>query len=145
MFAIKSELDQILCGLSSTLGVLELFRNNPTIILQQCDLYLCAQVQSTVLILCMMHLTSTSLLMEVTRKPLKKLQLCCAWVHFLQAIERKTNIILKLSYTVTYNFTGGKGVLEIQQEKFEIIISDIMIFTTGVPSEPPLGLTTSLV
>lgn len=127
MFAIKSELDQILCGLSSTLGVLELFRNNPTIILQQCDLYLCAQVQSTVLILCMMHLTSTSLLMEVTRKPLKKLQLCCAWVHFLQAIER------------------GKGVLEIQQEKFEIIISDIMIFTTGVPSEPPLGLTTSLV
>ena len=35
------------------------------------------------------------------------------WVHLLQATERKTNIILKLSYTVT-NFTGGKGVVEIQ-------------------------------
>ena len=42
------------------------------------------------------------------------------WIHFLQAIERKTNILL--SYTFTYTFTGGKSVLEIEQETFEEIL-----------------------
>ena len=31
VFAVKSELDQILCGLSDIFGVLELLRNNPKV------------------------------------------------------------------------------------------------------------------
>ena len=44
IFAIKSELDQILCGLSSTLGVLELFRYNPTVMR---SLLVCSSVKIT--------------------------------------------------------------------------------------------------
>ena len=133
VFAIKSELDQILCGLSSTLGVLEFFRNNPTAMR---PLLVCSSTKYSAD--SMYDAFNIYFSPDGSNKKTIEEATVMLWVHLLQAIEHKTNIILKLSYTVT-NFTGGKGVVEIQQEKFEIIISDIMIFITGVPSEPSLG------
>ena len=38
----------------------------------------------------------------------------------------------------------GRGAIEIKQARFELSLGDILIFTTGVPSEPPLGFSPNL-
>ena len=39
-----------------------------------------------------------------------------------------------------YNYTiGAKAAVDVKGEKFQVCLDDVMIFTTGVPSEPPLG------
>ena len=40
--------------------------------------------------------------------------------------------------------TGAKGKLKLLDEVFNITLEDILVFTTGVPTEPPLGFTPGL-
>lgn len=39
---------------------------------------------------------------------------------------------------------GAKGTIEIKDATFKLTLSDILIFTTGVPTEPPLGFSPGL-
>lgn len=34
---------------------------------------------------------------------------------------------------------GADGVVTVKGDSFQLSLSDVMVFTTGVPTEPPLG------
>ena len=83
VFAIKSELDQILCGLSSTLGVLELFRNNPTLMR---SLLVCSSVKITAD--SVYDTFSISFSPDGSNQKVTEEATVMLWVHFLQRVER---------------------------------------------------------
>ena len=83
VFAIKSELDQILCGLSSTLGVLELLRNNPTVmrpLLIRSSVKHTADTMYDSFTICFSPDGSNKRVAEEATVML--------WFHFLQTVER---------------------------------------------------------
>jgi hypothetical protein len=84
VFAVKSELYQILCGLSSTLGVLELFINNPTVMR---PLLICSSVKHTADT--MYDAFTICFSPDGSNKRVAEEATIMLWVHFLQTIERK--------------------------------------------------------
>ena len=57
------------------------------------------------------------------------------WVHFLQTIERKYHYYTLANQLHYIPLIGAQGDVDVKGEKFQVSLSDVMIFTT----EPPLG------
>ena len=120
VFEVKAELDQLLCGLSSTLGVLELLRSDPAL-MRPLLVYtptnpVTADDVFDAFVFCYSPNGSNSREKEEATVML--------WVHFLQRIERKHNIELILSsiladcfslhghlcgYCQGFIYRGGRG------------------------------------
>lgn len=101
IFSVKSELDQMLCGLSSTLGMLDLLRNNPTVmrpLFVSSNACLVADNVYDAFEICFSP--------EGSNKRQSEEATIMQWVHFLQNVERefKTLWRISLSFQVVYYY-----------------------------------------
>lgn len=86
----------------------------------------------------MMVLQSVFLLTAATRESLKKPQLCCGLIFFRQLNVCSYHLFFTLDILLLISI-GAQGIVDVKGEKFRVCLDDVMIFTTGVQSEPPLG------
>ena len=90
---------QTLCGFSSTLGMLELFRNNPTImrppLISSSVHYTADTMYDTFAIFFSPDSSDKKAIEEAT---------IMLWVHFLQTLERKQSIANDNNYCASINF-----------------------------------------
>lgn len=114
VFVIKSELDQILCGLSSTLGMLEVFRNNTTAMR---PLLVCSNTKfSADSMYDAFHICFSP---DGSNKRHTEEATVMLWVHFLQAIERKDSVLYSMQeiyYLSSIMLQGGKVLLRLNKK-----------------------------
>ena len=143
---VKGELDQIICGMSSTMNVLELVRSNSNL------------TRSLFLFSKCPPLTADAIfdMFEVTLSPIGHNQRDCEeavmmnWAELTQFLESKSSesnynhlIILHINFV----YTDAQGSVEIKTPdegellRLKLTLSDVLMFVTGAPFEPPLGFT----
>ena len=138
----KAELDQLLCGLSSTLSVLDLLRSDPILMRP-----LLVKTYATPIIadetFDAFHICYSP---DGSNQKEREETTIIFWVHFLQNIECKQFLFFPLyrrcRSMINFCFLiiiDSHGMILCKGESFQLSLGDVMIFTTGLSNEPPLG------
>ena len=136
---VKSELDQLVCGLSSTLNVLDLVRKNS---LQMKELFLYHDPPPLTWE-SVYNLFPAQMSTEGSTKREREEAVMMRWINVITCIEG--NLLLQYSLLLYCIIVASSGLVEIKDHtsneiySVHITLSDVLKFVTGSPALPPLG------
>ena len=139
VLVVKAELDQILCGLSETLHALQLIREY-AIVTRPLFVH---QVRPPLTADDIYDMMPAKFSDPGSNRREKEEATMMLWADFLKMVEGKVYFLGCLCKFIVILFpnTVANGSVSVKSTAFNFTLKEILLFTTGMPHEPPVGFT----